>query len=186
MERRELFKIIAAGALAGPEAMAQGHHHADTQVVPRPAPFFSPVQQAVLDRLSDIIIPADETSPGAHDAAVVGYIDLLAGTSSAARQQQWVRGLEAVEAAVRSRFAHSFGECSPGQQEQIVAEMAAHEGHPQNELERFFELLKPAVVDGYRYSEVGVKQYMGWAGNRFHTAAWEGACHHPEHGAKRG
>jgi hypothetical protein len=41
--------------------------------------------------------------------------------------------------------------------------------------------LKPVVIDGYRYSEVGVKQYMRWEGNHYEVEAWNGACNHPEH-----
>jgi|SRR6516165_1291616 hypothetical protein len=64
MERRELFKIIAAGALT--EAAVQARR-----------PFFDVEQTAVLDRLSDIIIPSDDQSPGAHEAQVVHYLDLV-------------------------------------------------------------------------------------------------------------
>ena len=169
MERRELFKIIGAGALAAPSAASA-----------TPA-FFGAAQQAMLDRLADIIIPADEQSPGAHDAGVVKYLDLAAAHAPAGRQQQWRRGIEAVDAAARSRFSKSLNDCARHQQEQIVALMAAHEGAPQNDLERFFGILKPAVVDGYRFSEIGVKQYMGWVGNQFDTKTWRGACTHPEH-----
>jgi hypothetical protein len=56
-----------------------------------------------------------------------------------------------------------------------------HEGAPQTPLERFFELIKHAAIDGYRFSEIGVKQYMGWEGNRMDTKSWAGACNHPEH-----
>jgi hypothetical protein len=66
IERRDLFKIMTAGALAGPTAAAD-----------RP-PFFSDAQRTMVDRLADIIIPTDEQSPGAHDAGVARFIDLLA------------------------------------------------------------------------------------------------------------
>jgi hypothetical protein len=172
MERREWFKIIAAGALT--EAAAGAAQ----------APFFDAAQTALLDRLSDIVIPTDEQSPGAHDAGVARFLDLLAAHSGPERQQQWRRGIEAVEAAARQRYSQAFTECTRDQQEQLVSSMAAHEGEPRNDLERFFELLKPAVVDGYRFSEAGVMRYMRWTGNRGETTAWTGACHHPEHGAK--
>jgi len=187
MERRELFKIITVGALTGP-AVAQTHDHSHAAAsvghhTERP-PFFSDAQRAMVDRLADIIIPADEQSPGAHDAGVVRFIDLLAGASPQPRQQQWIRGLEAVDAEARSRFHKPFSECERSQQEQIVAVMAENEGEPQNDLQRFFPLIKHATVDGYRFSEIGVKQYMGWVGNQFDTKRWSGACDHPEHGAR--
>jgi Gluconate 2-dehydrogenase subunit 3 len=169
MERRELFKIITAGAIAAPKAIAERK------------PFFTPAQAAVVDRLADIIIPTDDQSPGAHEAGVIRFLDLQAAASPPARQQLWLRGMEAVEAAAKERFRRSFSECTGNQQENIVAAMAAHEGAPRNDLERFFELIKHAAVDGYRFSEIGVKQYMGWEGNHMDTKSWAGACNHPEH-----
>ncbi len=172
MERREWFKIIAAGALTEATVSAAQAH------------FFDAAQTLILDRLSDIVIPADEQSPGAHDAGVALFLDLLASHSGPERQQEWRRGIESVDATARQRYARPFTECTRDQQEQLVSSMAAHEGEPRNELERFFEILKPAVVDGYRFSEIGVMRYMRWTGNHEETAAWTGACHHPEHGAK--
>ena len=170
MERRELFKIIAAGA-------------ASTPALSKPRePAFTPAQDAVLDRLSDIIIPSDEQSPGAHEAHVSKFLDLAASLNPQ-RRQSWTRGIEAVEAAAHSRFSRPFMNCSREQQEQIVQEMARNEGQPTNDLERFFTSLKPAVIDGYRYSEIGVKQYMRWEGNHYDVSDWHGACNHPEHKA---
>ncbi len=169
MERRELFKIITAGAIAHPAAAAQQNR------------FFTPAQATVVDRLADIIIPTDEQSPGAHDAGVIRYLDLLTAAMPPDRQDLWRRGIEAVDEAARERFQQSFSECTRTQQEALLSVVAAHEGAPQNMLERFFELVKNATVDGYRFSEVGVKQYMGWAGNQGETSRWSGACGHPEH-----
>src|SRR5262245_40821802 len=152
MERRELFKIIAAGALSEAATAAR-------------KPFFDPTQTAALDALSDIILPTDDQSPGAHEAKVVRFLDLLATHAPPERQQQWRKGIEAVEAESKARFNRPFTKCARADQEQIVASMAAHEGDPRNDIEHFFEILKPAVVDGYRFSEIGVKRYMRWVGN---------------------
>jgi hypothetical protein len=181
VERRELFKIIAGGAVAAP-ALAQQHVHADAAKAAPHKPIFTPAQDAVLDRLSDIIIPTDEQSPGAHEAGVSQFLD-LAATLNPQRYQSWSRGIEAVDTAARARFAHAFMECTREQQEQIVEQMAQNEGQPTNDLERFFTTLKPMVIDGYRFSEIGVKQFMRWEGNHFDVAAWKGACNHPEHQA---
>lgn len=180
MERREWFKIVGIGAMAGPAA-AQRHEHAGTAAAAKAPPFFNAAQQATLDRLADIIIPADEQSPGAHDAGVVHYLDLLAAHSGPERQKQWLRGIEAVDGAARARFARGFSACARPQQVEIVTLMAAHEGSAENELDKFFTLLKAGTIDGYRFSEAGVKQYMGWAGNQLETKTWRGACTHPEH-----
>jgi hypothetical protein len=181
MERRELFKIIAASAVASP-ALGQEHVHAEVAKPAPHKPVFTPAQDAILDRLSDIIIPSDDQSPGAHDAGVSKFLDLAASINPQ-RHQAWTRGIDAVEAAAHNKFSRAFMECMREQQEQIVEQMAANEGHPANDLERFFTTLKPAVIDGYRYSEIGVKQYMRWEGNHYDVSAWKGACNHPEHQA---
>jgi hypothetical protein len=167
IERRELFKIIAAGAVAAP-VMAQRRA------------VFNPAQDAVLDRIADIIIPTDEQSPGAHEAGVGKYLS-LAASFNVERQHAWAHGIEALEAEARARFSKSFMDCTTAQQEQLVELMARNEGQPQTDLERFFTSLKPVVVDGYRNSEIGVKQFMRWEGNHQEVSAWKGACNHPEH-----
>ena len=181
MERRELFKIIAAGAVATP-AIGQEHGHAAATSSTPHKPVFTPAQDAILDRLSDIIIPADDESPGAHDAGVSKFLELAAFVNPQ-RHQAWSRGIEAVEAAAGRKFSRPFMDCTREQQEQIVEEMARNEGQPTNDLERFFTSLKPAIVDGYRYSEPGVKQFMRWEGNHYDISTWKGACNHPEHQA---
>jgi Gluconate 2-dehydrogenase subunit 3 len=186
MERRDLFKIVTIGALAAPAA-SQTHNRAPAAAgkpAPEHPPFFSDAQRVMVDRLADIIIPTDEQSPGAHAAGVVKFIELQAGASQPQRQQQWIHGLDAVDKDARARFGMPFSDCERTQQEQIVATMAENEGRPNNDLQRFFLLIKHATIDGYRFSEVGIKQYMGWTGNQFETKSWSGACNHPEHGAK--
>jgi gluconate 2-dehydrogenase gamma chain len=168
MERRELFKIIAAGAVATP-ALTQ----------PK-AQVFTTAQSAVLDRIADIIIPSDEQSPGAHEAGVAQYLELAASLNPQ-RLHAWTHGIEVVEAQSRALFSKPFMECTRARQEQLVELMAHNEGQPQTDLERFFTSLKPAVVDGYRNSEIGVKQFMRWEGNHYEVSAWKGVCNHPEH-----
>ena len=179
IERRELFRIIAASAVAAP-ALGQEHTHGEAAKTAPHKPIFSAAQDAVLDRLGDIIIPSDEQSPGAHEAGVSRFLDLAASLNPQ-RHQSWSRGIEAVETAAHAKFSSAFMDCTREQQEQIVEQMAKNEGHPTSELERFFTSLKPMVIDGYRFSEIGVKQFMRWEGNHYEVKAWNGACNHPEH-----
>ena len=76
MERRRALKIIALGALA-PGFDAAGN--AMPFILPKGAAwtagdyklrFFTPAEYEMVDRLSEIIIPADSHSPGAHVAQV--------------------------------------------------------------------------------------------------------------------
>src|SRR5712692_9203928 len=62
--RRDLLKITIAGAIAAPLAAAE-----------QPPKFFTPEEFQMVDQLAELIIPADDHSPGAHDAQVAAYID---------------------------------------------------------------------------------------------------------------
>ena len=182
MERRTVLKLIAAGVIA--ERLEGAHHHLVT-IVQAPAAyklqFFSPAQNDLLDRLSDLIIPTDDHSPGAHAAKVSYFIDLMVANSTKDVQEQWGAGLKAVESEAQSRFQKPFLECSPEQQDYIMAAMAVHEDQPTNDLERFFARLKLMSIDGYYTSAIGIHKDLQYKGN---TALAEfPGCTHPEHQA---
>ena len=181
MERRELFRILAAGAVAKSQASAQHLHEAGAAVdytgyKPR---FFTAAEYAALDRLCEIIIPAEEQSPGAHQAQTRFFIDTVLHYSDSQSQQRWRAGLRAVEEAAQASFGKKFIECGVEQQDAIVARMALHEGAPENELERFFGPLKRMTVEGYDLSEVGARQGLGYKGDT--SLAEFPGCTHQEH-----
>ncbi|MFN3326033.1 MAG: gluconate 2-dehydrogenase subunit 3 family protein [Bryobacteraceae bacterium] len=166
MERRELFKIIAAGALV-PSAAAQhaGHGHgASRGVWTGPLRFFNARQNELVDRLCEIVLPADERSPGAHEAGVSYFIDLVLHYDTPEVRGQWTAGIELVDGAAQQRFDKPFLACSAGQQDQLVAAMAEKESDGNDPLGRFFVALKRLTIEGYYYSEVGLRQELGYKG----------------------
>ncbi|MBI3695164.1 MAG: gluconate 2-dehydrogenase subunit 3 family protein [Acidobacteria bacterium] len=182
MERRTALKLIAAGVIA--ERLEGAHQHL-VQIAQAPAAyklqFFSQAQNELLDKLSDLIIPADDHSPGAHEAKVSLFTDLMVANSQKDAQQQWGSGLKAVEAEAQRRFQKPFLKLSAAEQDQIMAAMAANEGKPSTELERFFARLKSMTIDGYYTSEIGIHKDLQYKGN---TALAEfPGCTHPEHQA---
>src|SRR5262245_10812308 len=61
-----------------------------------PAPLvFSQAQFATLEALAEAIIPADDRSPGAKQARVADYIDLLVSEADRSMALQWFGGLAA-------------------------------------------------------------------------------------------
>lgn len=181
MERRELFRILAASAVATSPAAAQHPHEtappADYAAYkPR---FFTAAEYETLDRLCEIIIPGDDSSPGAHQPQARFFIDSVLHYGDSPNQQRWRAGLKAVEEAAHSSFGRTFTECGAPQQEAIVARMAQHEGAPENELERFFGPLKRMTIEGYDLSEVGARQGLGYKGDT--SLAEFPGCTHPEH-----
>lgn len=182
MERRAALKLIAGGVLA--ERLDAAQHHL-VQIAQAPAAyklqFFSAAQNELLDRLSDLIIPTDDHSPGAREAKVSFFIDLMVANSKKDAQGQWLAGLKAVEAEAQARFEKPFLQLDARQQDQIMATMAAHEGKPTTPLERFFARLKSMTIDGYYSSSIGIHKELQYKGN---TALAEfPGCTHPEHKA---
>jgi gluconate 2-dehydrogenase gamma chain len=183
MDRRDLFKILGVGLAIGPEVLADHHH-----IVPGALPvdvahyqprFLSLQEYKVLGRLCDIVLPADEISPGACEAGVPFYIDSLLFYTKPELRQVWSAGLEQVQAAARTRFGRPFDQCQAGEQEDIVADMAKNEEDPQTPLESFFRPLKDLTLTGYCLSDAGMRQYLGYRGDR-PVKDFPG-CTHPQH-----
>ncbi|HVN03139.1 MAG TPA: gluconate 2-dehydrogenase subunit 3 family protein, partial [Bryobacteraceae bacterium] len=87
INRRDLIKIGAGAALAAPAAFA---------VTGEPK-FFTPAEFALLDELTEIIIPADDHSPGARAANVTAYIDARTAEAFEAKERDdWRAGLKLV------------------------------------------------------------------------------------------
>jgi gluconate 2-dehydrogenase gamma chain len=181
MERRTVLKLIGAGVMTDELGVAQHHPVVLAQTsAALNLQFFSLQQEKLLDRLCEMIIPADERSSGAHEAGVSRFIDLMVAHSQPSIQQEWVAGLEGVENEARAQFRKRFLECAPEEQDRIMAGMAAEEFEPSTALGRFFVLLKSRTLDGYYTSQIGIHQELRYKGNR-PQAEFIG-CSHPEHG----
>ncbi len=182
MERRTALKLVAAGVMTERLQVAGGQLIALAQ-----APssyelrFFTEDQNVLLDRLTELVIPADDHSPGARQAKVSLFIDLMASHSKSDVQDQWTRGLAAVEKESYAKFRKPFLHCNAARQDRIMQAMAANEDHPATEPEKFFAILKARTIDGYYTSAIGIHQELEYKGNR-PQAEFVG-CTHPEHGA---
>jgi len=176
MERRTILKLVAAGVLPGSDGLVQLAFGQDAY-----APeFFSKSELRLLDALTEVILPADDHSPGAQAAKVARYIDVIAADGTRPVQRTWRSGLTAVASLTKDRFKTEFADCEAARQDAIVAEMSRNEKSPSNDLERFFAVVKKATVDGYYTSRIGIHEEFGYKGN---TAVAEFAgCSHPEHG----
>ena len=155
IERRELFKIAAAAAYATKFGAAQ-----------EPQRFFTPDEFALLDELSEIIIPTDDHSPGAHAAAVAGYIDgRLAESLDQQRKDLWRHGVQLVNQLSVKLNQQPFLKATLEQRTAVVEQMAGNEEEPKSPEELFFRELKGAVVRAYYTSKIGIHQEMEYKGN---------------------
>ena len=175
MERRAVLKIVALAALspklnALPNDAMRGMQAAQaTPTAPAyTLQFFSDEESRLLDQLMEMIIPADDHSPGAHEARTNLFADLMVATSDAAVKKQWQDGIRLMrEEAAGSSLADA------------LRRAAANEENPTTDLERFFVLLKQMTVNGYYTSATGIHGEMEYIGNTYLAAFPE--CTHPEH-----
>lgn len=158
LNRRDVFKLFTAAALAGPLALA----------APEPgAPiFFTKEEFATLDALTNLIIPTDDHSPGAREAGVAQYIDRsVAEAFLPEDKSSWRKGLSSVDQLSQSMFSNAFLKLNEDQQTELLKKISQNERHAQTEPEKFFTQLKETTAFAYYSSEIGIHKEIEYKGN---------------------
>ena len=118
LTRRELIQIgaVAAGvAAAGVRTWFRRGH------APK---FFSPEEFAMLDELTELIIPADDHSPGARAAEAAAYLDgRLAESIDEENKKQWHEGLKRIDVLSHEMHGMPFLEATPEQRVAVLSRM---------------------------------------------------------------
>jgi len=117
---------------------------------------------ATLERLTDLIIPADD-KPGALQAEVAPWIDLLLNVN-ADLKAKYTTGLAWLDAAVAANGAKDFVSATPAQQAALLDVIAYKKNRtPENAAGiDFFMLARRMTCDGFYTSPVGMRDvYMG-------------------------
>ena len=191
LTRREALKgitvgtgVIASLPVLGSQTAAQDHqHHAAKPAAadgkPQPLKFFTAEENRTVVEMSERIIPADDSSPGAKAARVSEYIDLVVSESPDATRQAWRDGLAAVNKMSGEKFSKPFADASVEQQVELLKAISKNERNPQTVEERFFRTIKNATIDGYYTSEIGIHKELKYKGNSY-LKEFVG-CTHPEH-----
>ena len=194
LSRRTVLKTLAGTIAAFPilnnQAVEAALHVHRRLARAAPAPgaavsfqpkFFTPAENELVTLISDLIIPTDEKSPGAKEARVNEFIDLMISESDGDERARWRDGLQAVNRESGRRFGKIFVEASEDRQISLLEAISQNEGNPQNLRERFFGQIKRRTIEGYYTSEIGIHQDLEYKGNTV-MLEFEG-CTHPEHGA---
>jgi gluconate 2-dehydrogenase gamma chain len=87
-------------------------------------------QYATVEALVEAIIPTDERSPGAKDARVADYVDLLLSESDDPLKKQWAEGLALLDADATARFGAPFARLEAGKIETLLTDLARNEKLP--------------------------------------------------------
>jgi hypothetical protein len=167
ISRREMIQKTAAAAATLPLAKA---------LTPSSKPrFFTPAEFAVVDEISDMIIPTDEKSAGARAAGVATYIDArLAESFEKEPQESFRTGLKAVEDLSRELNGKGFMQSTPEQRLAVLTKMAAAESDPKTPAEKFFRQIKGSTVQAYYTSKIGIHDDQNYKGNVYQTGDYAG------------
>jgi hypothetical protein len=176
LSRREMIGVTAA-ALATPllQIKVPGAPAAPAAALGAPPAFLTPAEYALLDELTELVIPTDEHSPGARVAGVAAYVDArLAESLEPEWQGTWRSGLQAVDALSNEVNGKPFLEATPEQRITVLTRMAAHEADPKTPVEHFFRELKGWTVRGYYTSKVGIHLDQEYKGNVYQRGEYAG------------
>ncbi|MCI0625228.1 MAG: gluconate 2-dehydrogenase subunit 3 family protein [Acidobacteria bacterium] len=179
IDRREALVLIGVGVMASRLQAVQHHLHGlQTRPQDYKVQFFTPEQYQMVDTLAEMILPADEVSPGAREVRVAAYIDLVVANSTPAVQATWRSRLKAWGDFAWEKTGKNFLELEPSQRGSLLDLVARHEKQPGTEAERFFVEMKKKTLFGYYTSEVGLLRELGYQGNTV-LSEFPGCVHKP-------
>ncbi len=168
LSRRDAIRLGAAATIAASIDVSDAAAAQAVSAAARPATFFTRAELALVDELSEMIIPTDDHSPGARAATVAPYIDgRLSEAVDAADRSTWREGLQRIDQASRQATGRAFLESSPEQRVALLQKIAGSESQPETPEARFFVKLKSRVVQAYYTSEIGIKQELEYKGNTY-------------------
>src|SRR6266545_1278237 len=122
-------------------------------------------EYATLERLTDLIVPADERSPGALASGAAGFIDFLCAASGELKEI-YTGGIAWLDQAMEHRSGTDFVKAAPEGQTALL-DLIAYRKNASPELNpgiHFFGWARNMTVDAYYTSPAGVKE-IGYMGN---------------------
>jgi hypothetical protein len=176
--RREALLTLAASAAATLVGAPKGAEATLAPAAGAPG-FFTAEEIEVVRLLSERILPADESSPGARAAGVAERIDVVLQGASDAEKARWRDGIQTFERLCQERFARSLREAGEAEHDALLLASSGNEARPETPVERFFTSLKAQTVDAYYTSEIGVMKELQYKGNTY-LADFPG-CTHEKH-----
>lgn len=167
LTRREVIKLGAGAAIAATVVGFNPKVAAQTAAEKAPL-FFTKDEFALVDELTELIIPADEHSPGARAAQVASYIDFRLSESFEEEPKTiWRAGLKLIEELSREMNGKTFLESSPDQRLALLMRISQNELNAVNPEEMFFRELKWSTARAYYTSKIGIDTEMEYKGNSY-------------------
>jgi gluconate 2-dehydrogenase gamma chain len=180
VSRRDLLRITLTtlGVSVVNAEAAQHVHQAVAEVKKNGAykpKFFNEHEYKTLEKLADLIIPADEHSPGALAGGAPEFIDFLS-SQSPELAEIYTGGLAWLDHEMNKRYSASFVAAAPAQQTAML-DLIAYRKNNSRELGpgiQFFTWVRNMTVDAFYTSKAGMDD-LGYIGNsamsEFHVPA---------------
>jgi hypothetical protein len=168
LSRRTLLRTAGAVSVALPAVLGQ-----EVQAAVRSGGFFNAADLALVDELSEMIIPADAHSPGGRAAGVAREIDRRLAELHGAdpltppRRRLWREGLRQLDRLARAAGGKSFMAATAEQRLAVLTQAARNELAPKTTEELFFVELKREVSRAYYTSEIGIAKDLEYKGNTY-------------------
>ena len=160
LNRRELFLTLTGVALTAQVPLLL------TAAEPGKPLFFTPDEFTTLDTVTELIVPADDHSPGAKEAGVAAYIDKsVAEAFMPEEKTSWRKGIALINHLSHSMNGKPFNAASHTQQIAVLKTMAKNEKQPKTPAEKFFTQLKQSTAFAYYSSSVGIHKDINYKGN---------------------
>ncbi len=173
ISRREMIQATAAAAAAASLPLANVVPNPESQA-PKPK-FFTTAEFALVDEMSDMIIPTDQQSGGARAAGVAIYIDeRMAEAFEKDQPEQWRAGIKAVEALSNEMHGKAFMASTPEQRLALLTRIAAAESDPKSDAEKFFREIKSGTIRAYYTSKIGIHDDQQYKGNVIQPGEYAG------------
>lgn len=157
--------LIPASAIAS--EVAQERPAAPTAPEAKSARFFTPAQHALVEELTETIIPADSHSGGAKAAKVADYIEVtLRDSSDETKRALWREGLRLIDSMSQHYTGKSFVGATPEERITVMTVLSDNDRMMDLPEVRFFHELKSMTVFGYYTSKIGIHDELEYKGNR--------------------
>ncbi len=181
-DRRQVLEMLAkVAALSQFPGFCKWAGASGTRATSYEPMFFTPEEFAVVDQVTELIIPRDD-HPGARDAGVAEFIDLMTAHDPKL-QFPFRRGLTWLDASATSMFGKDFMQLPADGQEAVLRRLAykREQKTEEQEEQEFFRLIRQYTVMGYYTSRMGLEA-LDYPGLKFYSAS--PGCPHkgdPEH-----
>ena len=142
--------------------------------------FLNAQQEETLATLAEIVVP------GAREAHVDRFIDLLLSVDTVEHRKNLVESLAAFETESQKRFGKRFPSLAAGEQNTLLTDASTQpanqdssrgEARVNADLRKHFENLKGWISGAYYSSEAGMRE-LGWTEDRVFEKF--PGCEHPE------